>query len=254
MSESAERIPLAVMTRGPNLLASVQLENLIVDLRKLAHEAELPLGLVIFDTLSRSIPGGDENTAEDMTMVVKAADSIRDDLGAATAYVHHSGKDASKGARGHSALFAAADLVMRIEDHAATVEKVRDGVSGERYPFRLDPIEIGTDADGDAVYTCLLSPSDQPITTRKPKPTGKNQQILFKEITALAVDGEVSPGTSEIPKGAKIIRFEDLAEKAIPRFAGIEPFRARARIAEALTSLQASGFVGVHKELVWVIR
>ena len=160
LGEASARTPLAVLTRAPNLLASVDVEKLVDLITALQQEAGLPIGLVIFDTLSRSIPGGDENKAEDMTMAVKAADILRDQFKCATAYVHHTGKDPDKGARGHSALFAAADVVLRVLDGCATVEKIRDGVSGERFGFTLEPIEIGQDADGDAVITCLLNMAD----------------------------------------------------------------------------------------------
>ena len=210
----------------------------------------MKVGLVIFDTLSRSIPGGDENTAEDMTMIVRAADILRDEFQCATVYVHHTGKDPAKGARGHSSLYAAADLVICIDNKMGIVEKVRDGVSGEKFPFVLEPIEIGTDADGDTVFSCLLSTSDEPRSIKRPEPQGKNQKILIKEMRGM--DATPAPETSEIPRGARVFRFDDLVTRATPRFPGLEPFRARARIGEALTSLQASGYAGVHGDLVWL--
>src|SRR5678816_2950239 len=59
--ESVEHIPLAILTRGPNLLASVEVEKLIETLDSLQKTSGLPLVLVVFDTLSRSMHGGDEN-------------------------------------------------------------------------------------------------------------------------------------------------------------------------------------------------
>lgn len=96
LGETAERIPLAIITRGPNLLRIADQEKLCEQLAALQQEAGLPIGLVVFDTLSRSMPGGDENSAEDMTMAVNAADYLREKFNVATAYVHHSGKDPDK--------------------------------------------------------------------------------------------------------------------------------------------------------------
>lgn len=253
LGETASRVPLAILTRGPNLLASVQVESLCAQLRELCAAVDMPLGLVVFDTLSRSMHGGDENTATDMTMVVSMAERLRDDFGAATAYVHHSGKDPAKGGRGHSSLPAAADLILMIDNHVATVEKVRDGVSGERFPFALEPVEVGTDSDGEPVITCLLNATDSAGPSKRAEPTGKNQRIVLKELRSLSPNGNPSPGTSEIPRGVMLVRFEDLAEKAVLKFTGMPQFKARGRITEALSSLQASGFVGVHGELVWLL-
>lgn len=253
VGEAAGRIPLAVLTRGPNLLNMVEIAHLVEQLKQLEIESGLPLVLVVFDTLSRSMPGAEENNTEDMTLAVNAADHIREKFNAGTIYVHHTGKDPSKGPRGNYSLYAAADLVMLVEDKCASVDKVRDGVSGERFPFTLEPVEIGIDADGDSVVTCLLNASDTSTPSRRLEPTGKNQRIVLKELRALSPNGQQCPGTSQIPKGVMLVKFEDLAEKAIPRFTGMASFKARGRVTEALTSLQATGFIGAQGELVWLL-
>jgi AAA domain len=71
--------------------------------------------LVVIDTLSRCMAGADENSPRDMTAAVGALDTIREATGACTAPVHHTGKDLSAGARGHSALRAALDTEIRVE-------------------------------------------------------------------------------------------------------------------------------------------
>ncbi len=251
LGEAAGKIPLAVMTRGPVLLNLVDFSKFEEQLQALVTESGLPLLLVIFDTLSRSIPGGDENNAKDMTMAIQSADMLRAKFNCATIFVHHTGKNKDQGARGHSSLFAAADLVLLVADKSALVEKVRDGVAGEKFEFELKPIEIGTDVDGDAVFTCLLELASETRQVRRSDPTGKNQRVVYREVKELAKAAEISAGTSVIPKGVRIIKFNDLVDRAAPRFAGVEAFRARARIGEAITSLQSSGYVGVHGDFLW---
>jgi RecA-family ATPase len=201
LSEAREaRVPLVIITKPSNLLNQVEVSELLAQLKTIAEEINQPISLVVFDTVSRSIPGGDENAAKDMTLVVSAADQIRDELGAATLLVHHTGKDPGKGARGHSALFAAADTVIAVSDHVATVEKVRDGVAGEQFPFALDVIDLGTDQDGDQVTTCVvrhLNDSDQ-------KPRKEVQRLTADETLALNALREVSAplaASSTIPGG-----------------------------------------------------
>ena len=247
-------IPLAIMTRGPNLLDAVETMRLSDQLSRLQDAAGLPLGMTVFDTLSRSIPGGDENSAEDMTRTVQAADHLRERYGCATAYVHHSGKDPDKGARGHSALFAAADLVLRVQDRVATVDKVRDGVSGERFPFSLDPVEIGTDADGDPVMTCLVNTEERESSKRRTNPVGKNQRVVYLPLQSLcSTIGQSLPETSAIPKGVKAVQVDDLMAACLPKFPGIPAWRAKQRISTALMSLQASDHIGVHNDWIWLV-
>jgi KaiC/GvpD/RAD55 family RecA-like ATPase len=253
--EAADNIPLAVITRGPNLLASVDVQKLIETLVWIEAQAEEgeKITMVVFDTLSRSMHGGDENKAEDMTMAVSAADQIRERFNAATVFVHHSGKDPTKGARGHSALFAAADLVMSIDNHTATVEKVRDGVTGERFAFKLEPVQIGTDADGDPVMTCLLNAAaDQ---GKEPcQAIGKNQRIVLEQLRSLVADSGITlPGTSAIPAGVKAVRFDDLLSRCRLKFTGLPDWRIRDRLGSSLASLQAARTVGVHDTYIWLV-
>lgn len=76
--------------------------------------------------------------------------------------IHHSGKDESKGARGWSGLRAAADAEIEVNrngDHrTATVTKLKDGEDGAKFAFRLVPVEIGTDADGEPIKSCIVEP------------------------------------------------------------------------------------------------
>ncbi len=254
VSDGLASIPIAVLTRGPNLLNTVDIEKLIEQLAALQQHSGLPLGLVVFDTLSRSIPGGDENNAEDMTMAVNAADYVRDKIGAATLFVHHSGKDPDKGARGHSSIFAAADLVLKVMDGCASVEKVRDGVAGERFPFTLEPVELGVDSDGDPVMTCLLNAADTVAPSGRRDPQGRNQKVVIAPLRELVTDtGQVCSGTSAIPAGARTVSVEALIAKCTPKFAGQPEWRAKQRIAEAIMGLQAAGFVGVHGDLIWLL-
>lgn len=256
LSDATEAVPLAVLTRGPNLLAALDVEKLTEQLSALQAECGLPLGLVVFDTLSRSIPGGDENSAEDMTMAVNAADYIREKFQAATVYVHHSGKDHAKGARGHSALFAAADLVLGVSDGVATSEKVRDGVAGERFPFTLEPVEIGTDCDGDPVMTCLLNSSadDGSSQPKKPPIRGIAATALSALREEIQENGQALPETSTIAKGARGVKLDQWRERFRVRYGDEKDPSVRAKAFwRSKESLLVAGAIGISDPWVWVV-
>ncbi len=65
--------------------------------------ADVDPQLVIVDTLARHMVGGEENGGKDMGLAVDAAERIAQ-LDAAVILVHHTGKDVSKGGRGHTSL------------------------------------------------------------------------------------------------------------------------------------------------------
>lgn len=254
MGEAVGHIPLAILTRGPNLILKQQIEDLRSQLLYMQEEAQLPLGLVTFDTLSRSMPGGDENKPSDMTEAISVADHLRDEFKSATTFVHHSGKEVERGARGHSSLFAAADCVLRIENRAATLEKIRDGVAGEQFPFSLKPIELGLDSEGEPVTTCLLETSETTdISKRELKGLGKNQKSVLDALRTLVSDsGTRSIGTSAIPAGVLTASFEDLCKRMEPKYPALKPWNVKRKVNDALNGLEGSGFAGLHGNTVWL--
>lgn len=254
LGEAAERIPLAILTRSPNLLGGTDGQKLKEQLTYMQDEAKLPLGLVIFDTLSRAIPGGDENNAEDMTQVIGHADDLRDTFKCSTKFVHHSGKNVDAGARGHSSLFAAADLVIRVSDRQAVVEKVRDGVSGETFPFSLEPVDLGTDADGEQVTSCLLSHDGSGIPAKPNlKGVGKNQRLVLEYLRPLIADtGQRNSGTSVIPAGVLVASFNALCDRMQPLYPTLKAWQVKKKVNEAVLGLQASGHAAMHNDYVWL--
>jgi RecA-family ATPase len=206
----AERTPLAILTRGANLLDLADVTALIASLRTLADQAGLPVGLVVFDTLSRSMPGGDENGPESMTQVVGATDRIRDELGAACAIVHHSGKDKERGARGHSSLIGAADTVLQVVDRVATIEKARDGMAGDKFAFDLEVVKLGEDPDGDPISTCVVVPTDATALPVRQKSMPYVATIALHALReALSENGQLLPGTSTIPAGIRGVTIQE---------------------------------------------
>lgn len=254
LSESTESIPLAILTRSPNLIGGTDGEKLKEQLSHMQDEAKLPLGLVVFDTLSRAIPGGDENNAEDMTSVIGHADDLRDTFKCGTTFVHHSGKNVDAGARGHSSLFAAADLVIRVSDRLGVVEKVRDGVSGETFPFSLQPVDLGVDADGDEVTSCLLSHDGSDIPKQPNlKGIGKNQRLVLEYLRPLIREtGQKSSGTSVVPANVLVASFDALCDRMQPLYPTLKPWQVKKKVNEAVLGLQASGHAAMHNDSVWL--
>jgi hypothetical protein len=82
--------------------------------------------------------------------------------------VDHSGKDASKGVRGWSGKRAAADAeleALKYENGARElrITKMKDGDDGLKWGFRLEMVVVGTDADGDAITSCVAVEADVPV-------------------------------------------------------------------------------------------
>ena len=150
------------------------------------------MSVLVIDTLARATSGGagfDENSNSEMSKLISGLDQIRERTGIHIMLVHHSGKDQNRGARGASSLKAAAgseielsfDEETRIRTARAT--KQRDIETGAEINFILQVIELGEDADGDQVTTCVIREAtpDEIEEKQKKAITGKNQK-LFKEV------------------------------------------------------------------------
>lgn len=102
--------------------------------------------LVVVDTVSRMLPGADENTQKDMTLFVAACDRVRDAFGCAVMGVHHAGKAGDM--RGSTVLRGAGDFVMRLDRRRGatigtlTMEKQKGAPDGWDYQVEMLTVEL----------------------------------------------------------------------------------------------------------------
>lgn len=175
------RLP-GVIPEAPNLTLLPDTDDLIR-----AVLAWGPTDLIVIDTLSAVTPGSDENSGEDMGKVLSHCKRLHKATeqawgrGAMVLLVHHSGKDASRGARGWSGLRAAADVEIEVyrngEERAAKLTKMKDGMDGLVWPFALKTVDLGVDADGDLITSCVID--HDPAASHGRRPLAGVRGILY---------------------------------------------------------------------------
>lgn len=123
--------------------------------------ADLPAKpvLIAVDTFARALMGGDENSAQDVGAFNSAVAALIESTGACVCIIHHSGKDKTKGARGSSALLGALDTEIEVDSGNITATKQRDVEAGEPIGFKLVPMVVGVDDDGDEQTSCVVEGS-----------------------------------------------------------------------------------------------
>jgi hypothetical protein len=142
----------------------------VVDLvRVLEKRLGIGCALIIGDTLSRLCAGANENSGEDMSIVVRHVDYIRHQCRANFLLIHHTGKDAARGMRGWSGMRAATDTEIEVTAdadngvHAAEITKQRDiPGKGDRIGFRLQVVEMGVGKWGKPITSCVVVGTDAP--------------------------------------------------------------------------------------------
>jgi hypothetical protein len=150
-------------------------------------------GCVIFiDTLNRAAPGMDENSSKDMGAVIEGTKTLQRLVGGLVVTIAHTGKDSTKGLRGHSSMFAALDAAIIVSRDGCLrswkVDKSKDGKDGEEHRFRLNVVELGADEDGEAITSCVILPDYTPATASTEKPLTVNQKMgmeSFREAASI---------------------------------------------------------------------
>jgi RecA-family ATPase len=157
---------------GVNLRSSGDSKAVISTIRRYVPNIKL----VVVDTLSRAMGGGDENTSEDMMAFVEGCDQIRKQTGACVLVIHHMGWQSSR-SRGHTALPAAVDTEITVE-RTKRHERVKLRCSKMRLARPFEPIELfGTEIDLGQGYPSLVFDVEEKAGTQP----GAAQQEMDRE-------------------------------------------------------------------------
>lgn len=212
-------------------------------------------GLVIIDTLNRAAPGADENSSVDMGNLIAAAKELQTLVGGLVLLVHHTGKDTTKGLRGHSSLYAALDGAIEITTtdtrRAWSVAKSKDDVTGDAHPFRLEIVTVGTDDDGDEITSCVIVPDESAEAIKQAKrPTLRSNQKIANEALGDALRKSQHFGKEGAPAGRPCIQYADavaIVAERIPADARHKTSRAKA----AITGLVERGYLALKGDWLW---
>ena len=213
-------------------------------------------GLVMLDTLNRASEGADENSSVDMGRLIAAAKRLQSLTGGLVLLVHHTGKDTSKGLRGHSSLYAALDGAIEViktdSRREWNVAKSKDDETGEAHQFNLEVVNIGLDDEGDEVTSCVAIPNysmDRELRRALPPKSG-NQKIIWETLQD-AFKKSPKTGQANAPEGRPCLRLDDAIDKTRDRLL-CETKRQTERTRSAISGLVERGLL-VHGEgWLWI--
>jgi hypothetical protein len=213
------------------------------------------LALLEIDTVNRSMAGGNENAPDDMGGYISSIDRLRDRLGCHISNIHHFGKDAGRGSRGHSSLISAVDCEVQVMNSVATITKQRDGVTGKTFPFKLRQVTLGQDEDGDPVTSCIVeqTSSEAPKKHRKPL-TGSAKLGLAQLYIAVDKNVTATPACDQVPNGARGCEIE-LFKKYLRLVGLINPDgNEREQYKRMYVTLAEHGYAIAWGEHIWALR
>ena len=216
--------------------------------------AVVPAGaVVVVDTLNRAAPTADENSSRDMGEILEAAKTLQTLTRGLVLLVHHTGKNAAAGLRGHSSLFAAMDAAIEVsrdgDRREWKVAKSKDGIDGEARPFKLQVETLGVEETGEAITSCVVLRDTAAQDVRAVKlPQGGNQRVVLDALRPLFKDG--TTGKPGAPPLRPCIELEAAITAAASKLTCPTDKRT-SRTREAITGLVARGVLGCNEGWLW---
>jgi hypothetical protein len=242
--EATAGAPLAIVHEAINFRDEREIANLIAVARKVAEQSGVAVRWIIVDTLSRALAGGNENAPDDMGLLVRGVDRVRTGTGCHVSLIHHSGKDDARGARGHSLLRAAIDTEIKIDRQdgqhgsaVATVTKQRDLEYGLPMAFRLRTVNLGTNARGKSVTSCVV----EAVTARGPVLKEAEQEAV--NILCQLIAGSDGTTVRMADWRAGVLSAENL-------FSGQKPDSRERQWRRIRKSLEERGVIDIYGENV----
>jgi len=213
-----------------NFFTSDQHSAQIVDLcRQVESDTGAKVNLIIGDTLARMTAGANENSGEDMVPILQRLDSVVYEADTAFLIIHHSGKDASRGARGSSTIRAHVDTeIFVVEDNlerTASITKQRELPSkGVEIPFKLEIVQMGISKFNEQVSTCVAV-FDESARHKKVKSDSKiekNKKLIERAWWSGGAETRAYKGiqTPYFSKSAfkEVLRNDGLGESSISNY------------------------------------
>jgi len=245
-------LPLGIISGSIDLRTSTACATEIVDI---AAELSDAVRLIVIDTVSRALAGGDENAPRDMGQFLRNVELLQSTL-AHVLLLHHIPADGAQRPRGHGSLLAACDTTFRIDQSGSirtlSIDKSNDVAEGGRVPFMLKSVELHREENVvtvAAVVTPFNGPTPIPERRRKLSP---KQFLALEALRSLSFErGRNLPhGLSSNPRAVEVSAWrQELESSGVTN--GKNPRQAFSRVKDAL---KKAGLVDERDDLIWIVE
>jgi hypothetical protein len=196
LEHGIDDFPLAVIDAPVDLRTGrVDSDRVIEAAKALGELSGQKVVWIIFDTLSRVLAGGDENSSKDMGLLVLSVDRIFRETGAHCSLVHHVPLGNGERMRGHGLAEGAGDTTVRVGKQngvvTAAIDKGSDLPEDEkpRQSFRFKSITLIEDPHRTA--SVMVQAEDQAAKPAVTSKTRKETKVVqtFRDALTEALDG-----------------------------------------------------------------
>jgi len=129
-----------------NFMNGADVFKVIETIKAIAAVAGVAVSAVFVDTVSRVLPGAEENLQKDMSLFVGACEYIQTAFGCIVVGLHHTNKNGA--IRGSTVIPGAGDFLIETrrdigaEVGSIVLQKVKDGEDGLELPFKVTKVDL----------------------------------------------------------------------------------------------------------------
>jgi hypothetical protein len=254
-------LPLAIVAGAVDFLSDrrhvLEVAGYATELTRISDKSVV---LIIVDTVSRVLAGGDENSSKDMGSFVANIAHLQEATGAHVNLIHHVPQDGNARLRGHGSLLGGLDTVVAVEKvgaiRTATLIKDNDGIDNQRLAFDLQSVTLSIDPDAQEETTApvVISVDVLPAEATAKVNLPKGAQIALRALhAAIGESGTIPPAGDHIPNGVKAVTIEQWRAHAyrIGISTSDKPNAKRTALSRASDALLAAYKIGVSDPYVW---
>ncbi len=145
---NADTAPFRLIRQSINFMDGKDIGKLLATVQAVVDQTGLPIAAVFVDTVSRVLPGAEENLQKDMTIFVDACDKVRQRFGCTVIGIHHTSRAGNM--RGSTVIPGAGDFIIEVkrepgaETGSITAVKIKAGEDGWEQPFKVTKLAVGT--------------------------------------------------------------------------------------------------------------
>lgn len=185
--------PFYMLRHGINFTKPDDIQALLALVREFKATTGAGVEFAAVDTVARAMVGAEEKDATAMGLFIDACDTVRREFGCGLVAVHHTGKDATLGARGSSALPAAVDTEIKVERSVGTdrmtMEITKQKDDEELAPMRFVATRVELPGAGLKAVTSLVLKPDTETETQETSLSKAQVDQILKEVARAWNDG-----------------------------------------------------------------
>lgn len=281
-------VPYIVMDRDFTLMDDKVIDRLIEAVKEWEGYYDMPVELIIIDTLSVATEGLNEIDGAEVGKVLARVNRLKDQTGAAICLVHHMNASGGR-VRGHTSIEANVSQVFEIrplmtipQNRKETPQPVLDGegrhvrqivltknkngINNLKWKIVLEVVKLGVDRDGDEITTCICARPARHSNSETAEDNTKlvgDQKIVLDALMAAQVDEGIDtpPGSLAPPQIRRCVPqavFVARVRRTITFNAAEDEIEARnkeltAFLKRTTTALINAGYMGRDndKRIVW---